>query len=60
MKPLAKLYLNRQRLYEKACDDVDDTLIDTGAVSIRIKKKRKEKTENIARRNVLVERIYDS
>jgi len=56
MKPLAKLYLNRQRLYEKACDDVDDTLTDTGAVSIRIK----EKTKNIARRNVLVKRIYDS
>lgn len=31
MKPLAKLYLNRQRLYEKTCDDVSDDVDDTGA-----------------------------
>ncbi|GAB1861713.1 Spondin-1 [Camponotus japonicus] len=30
MKPLAKLYLNRQRLYEKTCNDAGDTLADAG------------------------------
>ncbi|XP_018361184.1 PREDICTED: spondin-1 isoform X2 [Trachymyrmex cornetzi] len=34
MKPLAKLYLNRQRLYEKTCDDSDDTLTDTEACMV--------------------------
>ncbi|XP_011066221.1 PREDICTED: spondin-1 isoform X5 [Acromyrmex echinatior] len=34
MKPLAKLYLNRQRLYEKTCDDYDDTLTDTEACKV--------------------------
>lgn len=29
MKPLAKLYLKRQRLYEKTCGNFDDTLTDT-------------------------------
>ncbi|XP_029174567.1 spondin-1 isoform X4 [Nylanderia fulva] len=31
MKPLAKLYLNRQRLYEKTCDDASDSLADAEA-----------------------------
>ncbi|XP_076681730.1 spondin-1 isoform X3 [Andrena cerasifolii] len=31
MKPLAKLYLNRQRLYEKTCDDAPGDAVDTGA-----------------------------
>lgn len=30
MKPLAKLYLNRQRLYEKTCDDTSESLDETG------------------------------
>ncbi|KAL6439856.1 hypothetical protein ACFW04_004111 [Cataglyphis niger] len=35
MKPLAKLYLNRQRLYEKTCDDGgDDTLADADACKV--------------------------
>ncbi|XP_018059151.1 PREDICTED: spondin-1 isoform X1 [Atta colombica] len=34
MKPLAKLYLNRQRLYEKTCDNLDDTLTDTEACKL--------------------------
>ncbi|KAG5337853.1 SPON1 protein, partial [Acromyrmex heyeri] len=34
MKPLAKLYLNRQRLYEKTCDDYDDTQTDTEACKV--------------------------
>ncbi|KYN37274.1 Spondin-1 [Trachymyrmex septentrionalis] len=34
MKPFAKLYLNRQRLYEKTCDDSDDTLTDTEACEV--------------------------
>ncbi|EFN80621.1 Spondin-1 [Harpegnathos saltator] len=29
MKPLAKLYLNRQRLYEKTCDEAGETLGET-------------------------------
>ncbi|XP_028047535.2 spondin-1 isoform X2 [Monomorium pharaonis] len=33
MKPFAKLYLNRQRLYEKTCDD-DDTVTDTEACKV--------------------------
>lgn len=32
MKPLAKLYLNRQRLYEKTCDDASEALGETGAL----------------------------
>lgn len=48
MKPLAKLYLNRQRLYEKTCDDGDDTLTDTGAVYTNKKKKyRSEKRAHV-------------
>nr|XP_050869660.1 spondin-1 isoform X3 [Vespula vulgaris] len=31
MKPLAKLYLNRQRLYEKTCNDLPTEITDTGA-----------------------------
>ncbi|XP_012287279.1 spondin-1 isoform X2 [Orussus abietinus] len=34
MKPLAKLYLNRQRLYEKTCDDVPTEIIDTEACRV--------------------------
>ncbi|XP_011873806.1 PREDICTED: spondin-1 isoform X3 [Vollenhovia emeryi] len=34
MKPLAKLYLNRQRLYEKTCDDAGDTMTDTEACKV--------------------------
>ncbi|KAL6258527.1 hypothetical protein P5V15_010484 [Pogonomyrmex californicus] len=34
MKPLAKLYLNRQRLYEKTCDSIGDTLTDTEACRV--------------------------
>ncbi|KYN06260.1 Spondin-1 [Cyphomyrmex costatus] len=34
MKPLAKLYLNRQRLYEKTCDDADDTQTITEACKV--------------------------
>ncbi|XP_011694985.1 PREDICTED: spondin-1 isoform X3 [Wasmannia auropunctata] len=34
MKPLAKLYLNRQRLYEKTCDDAGDTLTDAEACRV--------------------------
>ncbi|CAL1678080.1 unnamed protein product [Lasius platythorax] len=34
MKPLAKLYLNRQRLYEKTCDDAGDTLADAEACKV--------------------------
>ncbi|XP_026668005.1 spondin-1 isoform X4 [Ceratina calcarata] len=30
MKPLAKLYLNRQRLYEKVCNDATGDVVDTG------------------------------
>lgn len=41
MKPLAKLYLNRQRLYEKTCEDAVDPLADTGAFFIQIKKTSK-------------------
>lgn len=33
MKPLAKLYLNRQRLYEKTCDDAGEKNVDTGVIS---------------------------
>nr|XP_012150416.1 PREDICTED: spondin-1-like isoform X6 [Megachile rotundata] len=31
MKPLAKLYLNRQRLYEKSCEDAPGDAVNTGA-----------------------------
>ncbi|XP_014483315.1 PREDICTED: spondin-1 [Dinoponera quadriceps] len=37
MKPLAKLYLNRQRLYEKHCEDSNETSGDTGASKKRNK-----------------------
>ncbi|CAK9811500.1 SPON1 [Anthophora plagiata] len=33
MKPLARLYLNRQRLYEKACEDAPGDAVDTGATT---------------------------
>ncbi|XP_076643915.1 spondin-1 isoform X2 [Halictus rubicundus] len=33
MKPLAKLYLNRQRLYEKTCDGVPDDAAETGVTT---------------------------
>ncbi|XP_032683549.1 spondin-1 isoform X2 [Odontomachus brunneus] len=34
MKPLAKLYLNRQRLYEKTCDDASEALDETEACRV--------------------------
>ncbi|XP_078036984.1 spondin-1 [Augochlora pura] len=34
MKPLARLYLNRQRLYEKTCDAVPDESADTEACRV--------------------------
>ncbi|XP_020284534.1 spondin-1 isoform X2 [Pseudomyrmex gracilis] len=34
MKPLAKLYLNRQRLYEKTCENTIDPLADTEACKV--------------------------
>lgn len=33
MKPLAKLYLNRQRLYEKTCNYLPTEITDTGATT---------------------------
>ncbi|XP_012230745.1 spondin-1 isoform X2 [Linepithema humile] len=39
MKPLAKLYLNRQRLYETTCEDIGDTPGDTDATDSNKKNK---------------------
>ncbi|XP_053986633.1 spondin-1 isoform X2 [Hylaeus volcanicus] len=40
MKPLAKLYLNRQRLYEKTCDDAPEDSTDTGVTPTPIRKNK--------------------
>jgi hypothetical protein len=41
MKPLAKLYLNRQRLYEKTCDTAGDAP-DSGMMNSNGRKMKKE------------------
>ncbi|KAK2588182.1 hypothetical protein KPH14_004223 [Odynerus spinipes] len=46
MKPLAKLYLNRQRLYEKTCDDLPNEATDTGAVDTKSHKNKACKVTN--------------
>ncbi|KZC07757.1 Spondin-1 [Dufourea novaeangliae] len=40
MKPLARLYLNRQRLYEKTCDDATDETTDTGFTPSKLLRKQ--------------------
>ncbi|KAG7203741.1 hypothetical protein KM043_013767 [Ampulex compressa] len=40
MKPLARLYLNRQRLYEKTCDDLPGETVDPGVAPAKVSKNK--------------------